>query len=132
MSKPLWIRHDIAIAIHERLLADYGGQAGIRDFGLLKSALARPQHIHAYDAPDRSALAAAYASGIIRNHPFVDGNKRVGFMAAYVFLASNGVSLTASEVSATQAVLDLAVGEMTEEQFAQWLRDNTTLAANKP
>ncbi len=128
MSKPLWVRHDVTIAIHERILADYGDQTGIRDSGLLESALARPQHIHAYDDPDLAALAAAYATGIIRNHPFVDGNKRVGFMVAYVFLASNGVSLTATEVSATQAVLDLAAEEITEEQFAQWLRDNTEQA----
>jgi death-on-curing protein len=132
MSKPLWVRHDIAIAIHERVLADYGGQSGIRDSGLLESALARPQHSYTYDDPDLAALAVAYAAAIIRNHPFVDGNKRVGFMVAYVFLASNGISLTATEVSATQAVFDLAAGEMTEEQFAQWLRDNTKKASKKP
>ena len=131
MSEPRWVRHDVAIAIHERVLADYGGQSGIRDSGLLESALARPQHIHAHDNPDLASLAAAYATGIIRNHPFVDGNKRVGFMAAYVFLAFNGVTLTATEVSATRAVLDLAAGEMTEEQFAQWLRNNVEQAGKE-
>ena len=125
MSDPIWVRQDIAIAIHERVLADHGGESGIRDSGLLESALARPQQIHAYDDPDLATLAAAYAAGIIRNHPFLDGNKRVGFMVAYLFLACNGVTLTATEVSATRAVLDLAAGDMTEAQFAQWLRDHT-------
>ncbi|MDJ0871982.1 MAG: type II toxin-antitoxin system death-on-curing family toxin [Gammaproteobacteria bacterium] len=128
MTKPVWIRKDVTIAIHERVLADHGGESGIRDRGLLESALARPQQIHSYDDPDLATLAAAYATGIIRNHPFIDGNKRVGFMVAYVFLSRNGVNLTATEVSATQAVMDLAAGQMTEEQFCQWLRDNTERA----
>ncbi len=128
MTKPVWIREDVTIAIHERVLADHGGESGIRDRGLLESALARPQQIHAYDDPDLATLAAAYATGIIRNYPFVDGNKRVGFMVAYVFLSRNGISLTATEVSATQAVMDLAAGQMTERQFCQWLRDNTERA----
>ena len=128
MTKPVWIREDVTIAIHERVLADHGGESGIRDRGLLESALARPQQIHAYDDPDLATLAAAYATGIIRNHPFIDGNKRVGFMVAYVFLSRNGVNLTATEVSATQAVMALAAGQMTEEQFCQWLRDNTERA----
>ncbi len=124
MTRPAWIREDVTIAIHERVLADHGRESGIRDRGLLESTLARPQQIHAYDDPDLSTLAAAYATGIIRNHPFIDGNKRVGFMVAYVFLSRNGVNLTATEVSATQAVMELAAGQMTEEQFCQWLRDN--------
>ncbi len=125
MTKPVWIREDVTIAIHERVLADHGGESGIRDRGLLESALARPQQIHAYDDPDLATLAAAYATGIIRNHPFIDGNKRVGFMVAYVFLSRSGVNLTATEVSATHAVMDLAAGQTTEEQFSEWLRDNT-------
>ncbi len=130
MSEPIWVRQDIAIAIHERVLADHGGESGIRDSGLLESALARPKQIHAYGDPDLATLAAAYTAGIIRNHPFLDGNKRVGFMAAYLFLACNGVTLTATEVSAFRAVLDLTAGDMTEEQFSQWLRDNTKPANN--
>ncbi len=130
MSEPTWVRQDIAIAIHERVLADHGGESGIRDSGLLESALARPKQIHAYGDPDLATLAATYTAGIIRNHPFLDGNKRVGFMAAYLFLACNGVTLTATEVSATRAVLDLTAGDMTEAQFAQWLRDNTEPANN--
>jgi len=120
-----WLRQDVVIAIHERVLADHGGQSGIRDPGLLDSALARPRQIFAYDQPDFASLAAAYAAGIIRNHPFVDGNKRVGFMAAYVFLATNGHTLTATELTTTQAVLDLAAGKITEPMFAQWLRENS-------
>lgn len=125
MSEYIWVRQDVVIAIHERVLADYGGQSGIREPGLLESALARPKQIMAYDKPDIAALAAAYAGGIIRNHPFVDGNKRVGFMAAYLFLASNGRLLSATEASATQIVVELAAGTLTEDQFAQWIRENT-------
>jgi death-on-curing protein len=125
MSEPTWVKQDIAIAIHERVLSDHGGEPGIRDSGLLESALARPKQIHAYNDPDLATLAAAYAARIIRNHPFLDGNKRVSFMMAYLFLACNGVTLTATEVSATRAVLDLTASDMTEAQFAQWLRDNT-------
>jgi len=131
MSEPVWVTQDVVIAIHERLLADHGGPSGIRDPGLLESALARAQQIHAYDDPDLAALAAAHAAGIIRNHPFLDGNKRVGFMAAYIFLARSGLDLTATEASATQAVLDLAAGELTDYQFAQWLRDNTEQTGKK-
>jgi death-on-curing protein len=125
MSEIIWVRHDVTIAIHERVLAEHGGQSGIRDLGLLESALARPQQMLAYSDPDLAALAAAYAAGIIRNHPFLDGNKRVGFMTAYLFLASNAVTMKATEASAAQAVLDLATGDIREEQFAQWLRNNT-------
>lgn len=125
MSEPVWVRHDVVIAIHERVLADHGGESGIRDPGLLESALARPKQIQAYNDPDLATLAAAYAAGIIHNHPFLDGNKRVGFMVAYLFLTCNNFTLTATEVSATRAVLDLAAGDMKEEQFSQWLRDNT-------
>lgn len=125
MTEYNWLRQDVVIAIHERVLADYGGQSGIRDPGLLESALARPRQLLAYGQPDFASLAAAYAAGIIRNHPFVDGNKRVGFMAAYVFLTCNGHNLTATELATTLAVLDLAAGKITEPVFAQWLRENS-------
>ena len=124
MNEPVWIRPDVITAIHERVLAEYGGRPGIRDKGLLESALNRPRQLQAYDDPDVAALAAAYANGVIRNHPFVDGNKRVGLMAAYVFLTRNGLRLDADEASAARAVFDLAAGQITEEEFAQWLRDN--------
>ncbi|MCP5116535.1 MAG: type II toxin-antitoxin system death-on-curing family toxin, partial [bacterium] len=108
--------------------ADHGGSAGIRDAALLDSALARPRHLYAYDEPDLPAMAASYAAAIIRNHPFIDGNKRTGFMTAYTFLARNGLELNASEADATQAVIALAASDLTEAQFARWLRDNTTPA----
>jgi death on curing protein len=125
MTEPVWVRRDVLIAVHERLLAEHGGPAGLRDAGLLESALARPQQIRAYGdaAPDLAALAAAYAVAIVRNHPFVDGNKRVAFMTAYVFLACNGMTMTAPEAESTAAVMQLAAGELSEAQFAQWLRD---------
>jgi death-on-curing protein len=96
----------------------------VRDSSLLESALARPKQILAYGEPDVFELAAAYASGIVRNHPFVDGNKRTGFISAFVFLACNGHKLIATEVAAAQAVVDLAAGHLEEAGFAEWLRGN--------
>ena len=132
MREPVWVRQDVVIAVHERLLADHGGPSGLRDPGLLESALARPRQILAYgDADsDLTALAAAYAVGIVRNHPFIDGNKRIAFMTAYIFLACNGLSLIATEVAATQTILQLASGELQEAQFARWLKDNTVPIVN--
>lgn len=125
MSEPIWLRTDVILAIHERLLADHGGLAGLRDPGLLDAALARPRQLLAYGSPDLCALAAAYAVGLVRNHPFIDGNKRIALMSAYVFLARHGLTLIAREDDATQAVLQLAAGDMQEAQFAQWLREHT-------
>ena len=90
MSEPVWLDSNVILAMHGRLLADHGGAPGLRDAALLESALARPRQVYSYRSVDIAALAAAYAAGVIRNHPFVDGNKRIGFMAAYVFLACNG------------------------------------------
>ena len=123
-SSWVWVEEELILAVHDRLLAAHGGSAGIRDRGLLASALARPQNFAAYGTEDIFRLAAAYAAGIIRNHPFVDGNKRAGFMAALVFLGRNGQALWASEEEATHAVLNLAAGEMEEEHFAIWLSKN--------
>ena len=114
--------------MHERLLAEHGGAAGTRDPGLLDSALARPRQLHAYGEPDTCDLAAAYAAGIIRNHPFVDGNKRTGFMSAYLFLALNGLQTTATEVDVVRVVTPLAANEIDETAFAAWLRDNSEIA----
>ena len=122
---PIWLSKAIVLAMHERLLAEHGGSAGLRDPGLLDSALARPRQLHAYGAPDMGDLATAYAAGIIRNHPFVDGNKRTGFMCAFVFLAENGFRLMAREVEVVQVVTLLAAGEIDEAAFAAWLRDST-------
>lgn len=124
MTDFIWVREDVILAVHDRLLAVHGGAAGIRDRGLLDSAMARPRNLAAYGAPDAFQLAAAYASGIMDNHPFVDGNKRAGFMAAFIFLSRNGWDLSASEVEATRTMLSLAAGEISEEQFAVWLGEN--------
>jgi len=110
--------------MHERLLADHGGSPGLRDPGLLDSALARARNLQTYGTPDTCDMAAAYAAGIIRNHPFVDGNKRTGFMAAYVFLAENGRQLRAPEVEVVQTVTLLAARQIDEAEFAAWLREH--------
>lgn len=112
--------------LHAEGLALFGGAAGLRDAGLLESALARPENLHAYagDA-DICRLAAAYAAGIARNHPFVDGNKRAAFAAMGVFLKLNGLNLVAPQQVATAAMLDLAAGDLPEEALAAWLRDST-------
>lgn len=124
MTEPVWVAESVVRSMHGLLLAEHGGTSGVRDEGLLESALARPQQLLAYADPNIFELAAAYASGIIRNHPFIDGNKRTGFMTAFVFLARNGQQLFASEVEATHMVTALAVGELTEVEFTRWLRDN--------
>lgn len=113
-------------AMHGALLAEHGGSAGVRDENLLESALARPQQIFHYEQCDIPRLAAAYIAGIVRNHPFVDGNKRTGFMTGYTFLARNGFLLNASEADAAQAVLELAAGTLDDSGFTAWLRDNAT------
>ena len=122
---PIWLSKLVVLAIHERLLAEHGGSPGLRDPGLLDSALARPRQLHAYGAPDISDLATAYAAGIIRNHPFVDGNKRTGFLCAFLFLAENGLWLMADEVEVVQVVTLLAANEIEEAAFAAWLRDKS-------
>ena len=121
---PVWLGKAVVLAVHGRLLAEHGGALGVRDPALLDSALARPQHLLAYGEPDIYDLAAAYTTGIIRNHPFVDGNKRTAFMAGYVFLAINDLQLTATEVDVVRVVTLLAAGEIGESEFAAWLREN--------
>ena len=125
MSEPVWIEERDALALHDRLLALFGGAAGLRDSGLLKSALARPQQIFAYaDTADRIDLAAAYITGIVRNHPFIDGNKRTGFVVGVLFLELNGFRFTASEENAAQAILNLAAGTLDETGLIGFLREN--------
>lgn len=125
MSKPIWIDERDALALHDRLLALDGGAVGVRDAGLLQSALARPQQLHAYgDNPDIIDMAAAYTAGIVRNHPFVDGNKRTGFVVGVLFLEMNGYHFTATEEAAAQAVLSLAAGTLDEPALAAWMRAN--------
>jgi death-on-curing protein len=122
--KPVWVPKEIVLAMHERLLAEHRGASGLPDGGMLDSTLARPRQLVAYNQPDLYDLATAYVGGILRNHPFVDGNKRTAFMTAYVFLARNGLQLTAPEVEAVQLVTALAANEVEETEFAGWLRDN--------
>ena len=125
MKEPIWVLPSVVAAVHDAQLAEHGGAAGERDAGLLASALARPRNLHAYGETDVCRLAAAYASGIVRNHPFIDGNKRTAFLAAYVFLGLNGLDLGADEVEAAAAMLMLASGDLEEEAFADWLRRHT-------
>ncbi len=127
---PNWLNKMVVLAMHEKLIADLGGSAGVRDPGLLDSALARAPQIYAYGKPDTCDLAAAYAAGIIRNHPFVDGNKRAGFMSAYVFMAENGLQLTVPEVEVVQIVTLLAASEIDEAAFAAWLREHSRLVTD--
>lgn len=130
MTEPLGIEERDALVLHDRLLALHGGAAGLRNGGLLQSALARPRQMHVYaDAPDTIDLAAAYTAGLVRNHPFIDGNKRVGFVVGILFLELNGIRFTASEADAAQAVLALAAGTLDEAGYASFLRANSQEAA---
>ena len=126
-----WLKEDVIIAVHDQQLAEHGGGEGLRDSGLLSSALARPKNLVKYETPSSFDLAAAYAAGIIKNHPFVDGNKRTGFLAAYIFLALNGWELDAPEADAAAVVLDLAAGKTDEAQFSFWLKQNSTKTFQK-
>lgn len=126
MQEPLWLVRECLDEIHKEQLEIHGGAAGTRDEGLLESAIARPKNAFYYGKTDIIELAALYAHGICKNHPYIDGNKRTAFLAAYVFLGLNGLQLTAPEAEATVAVLQLAAGELEDTEFAAWLRDNTT------
>ena len=125
MSRWVWIDRAVILAIHDAQLAEHGGLSGARDLGLLDSALGRPQHLDAYGEPDAAALAAAYAYGIARNHPFLDGNKRTAFVAAALFLRLNGQTLTATDADCVLTMLALAAGDLSEEAYADWLRRHT-------
>ncbi len=119
-----WVDKRSLLLLHDESLATHGGASGIRDEGLLDSALARPLNLVAYGEPDVAELAAAYASGLVRNHPFVDGNKRAAFLATGIFLAINGFRLVTDQAAATAAVLALAASELDELSFAAWLRQH--------
>jgi death on curing protein len=123
----VWIDPAVIRAVHEEQLAEHGGAAGLRDEGLLESALARPLQLAAYSEPDVAALAASYGYGLARNHPFVDGNKRTAFVAVELFLALNGHELIADDVACVLTMLDVASGQITEPEFADWLRRHTAL-----
>ena len=121
----VWIEESVVLALHEEHLAEHGGAVGIRDRGLLESALFRPQNLAGYGDPDLAALAAAYGFGIVRNHPFVDGNKRTAFTATELFLALNGQELIADDPSCVVTMLRLAEGSLSEKEFEDWIRANT-------
>ncbi len=124
MKEPVWVHKTVVLALHEALLAEHGGVAGIRDEGLLDSALARPRNLFAYHATDLVSLSAAYIYGIIGNHPFLDGNKRTGFVVGALFLERNGKRLTAPEDQAAAFIWDLAKKTIDEERLAQWLQEH--------
>ncbi len=124
MSEPVWLSAELVIAIHEEQLRIYGGPPGIRDRGMLESALGRAPNKWSYGETDLAALAAAYAYGIAKNHPFVDGNKRASLLSLITFLGLNGVDFFVAEADAAAAILGLAAGEIEEEGLTRWIRDN--------
>ncbi len=123
-GEPEWITYDQAIAIHSRQLRRFGGAAGLRDEGMLRSALERPINKWRYEQAGLPELAAAYAFGLAKNHAFVDGNKRMAFMAMMVFVRKNGVRFAPDQVQATKMILALAAGEVSEQSLARWIADN--------
>ncbi len=125
-SEYRWISDDVVLAVHEAQIDEHGGSSGVRDPGLLLSALARPQNAVTYGQPDVPELAALYALGIIKNHPFFDGNKRVGAVLLEIFLENNGYELDASDAKLLSAVVSLAAGA-SEDKFISWVRDHARL-----
>jgi death-on-curing protein len=123
---PYWLTKEECLALHDLMLADYGGAAGVRDMGLLESALARSQQLFHYGKPTLAEMGAAYAAGIVKNHPFLDGNKRTGFMMGAGFLERNGLTFRASEADAVIQTLALAAGEIDEAAYAAWLAANSS------
>ncbi len=123
MSEPVWIKDDVVLAIHRRQLAEHGGGEGMRDSGLLESALNKPKNLYHYrnPKPDLALLAASYAYGIAKNHPFVDGNKRTAFVVCRLFLKLNGTDLTATQEDKYNIFLKLAAGDLSEQELADWI-----------
>ena len=125
MSKIAWVLDEVVLAVHDEQLADHGGASGIRDLGAVESALARPRNLAAYEACDDLArLAAAYAYGVVRNHGFVDGNKRTGLVIADLFLMLNGYELVSTPADNVLTILGVADGTLSEEELASWIREN--------
>lgn len=125
MNEPRWLSREECLALHDLMLADYGGLSGVRDENMLESALAKPRQLFSYGQPNLAELGASYAAGVVKNHPFLDGNKRTGFMLGAAFLELNGLVFFATEVDATLRTLALAAGKMTENAYAQWLAMNS-------
>ncbi|MEI8294518.1 MAG: type II toxin-antitoxin system death-on-curing family toxin [bacterium] len=130
MNEPIWIDREDCLAMHEKSLDRFGGIRGIRDEVLLESALNKPRHLLNYGEPSLFQLAASYALGIVKNHPFLDGNTRTGLIAAALFLESNGFSFKATEEEAVLETLALAAGESTEADYAAWLERSSVLAGS--
>jgi death-on-curing protein len=128
MKEPYWLTREACLALHEMMLSQYGGSEGLRDENMLESALAKPRQLFAYGKPTMSDLAASYIFGLVKNHPFIDGNKRTGFMLGAGFLERNGYEFHASEAEAVVRTLALAAGEMSESEFAAWLKANSRRA----
>jgi death-on-curing protein len=128
VKEPHWLTRSECLLLHDMMLDQYGGCSGIRDAGLLESALARPQQLHHYGKPTMPEMAAAYTAGIVKNHPFLDGNKRTGFMMGAGFLERNGYEFLASETEVVIRTLALAAGEMSEAAYADWLQANSKKA----
>ena len=125
MTEPFWLTRQMVVAIHDEQLTIHGGASGLRDEGMLESALdRRPKNRWSYEQAELAELAAAYAFGIARNHPFVDGNKRTSLLALYTFLGVNGIDFTVPEAEAAAMILSLAAGEANEEGLTRWIRDN--------
>jgi death-on-curing protein len=124
MSGWRWVNRQVLLLLHEESLAEHGGAPGLRDEGLLDSALSRPLNLALYDDPDVADLAAAYAMALAKNHAFVDGNKRAAFLALGMFLALNGHRLRATQVDATLTMLAVAAGEISQKGLSQWIRDH--------
>ena len=122
--EPIWVDRAVAIAVHGKLLAEFGGPEGIRDQGLLDSALARPRNLAAYGTANVFDIAAAYACSIVRNHPFVDGNKRTGFVTAFVFLVRNGQEPHMSEAETVAVMRGVAAGTVSQDELAAWFAVN--------
>ena len=131
-NKWRWIDRSVLIAVHEMQLAEHGGGVGLRDANLLESALSRPLNLAAYGEPDVCALAAAYGYGISRNHAFIDGNKRTALVATELFLRLNGWRLIISDADCVLTMLNLAAGELSEDDFAAWLRSHVAPRAPGP
>jgi death on curing protein len=127
-AEPVWLETDIALAIHDRQLAEHGGVSGVRDAGALESALSRARNSWAYGQDDLCALAACYGFGVARNHPFADGNKRTAWVLARLFLVLNDVPITYRPEDAIQTVLALAAGELSEDELADWFRGHCAAA----
>jgi death on curing protein len=125
MTDIVWLLEETVLALHDEQIAEHGGGDGVRDRGLLESALNRPHQLQHYGDPDIFELAAAYGFGLIKNHPFIDGNKRVAFVVTETFLLLNGIVLTANDENCVTTMLQLAASEITESDFADWLRKNS-------